>query len=276
MPAQRGTACVITPDRLEGYMRHTAGLGRETIEIPPFVIFIDPGDPLRFFNYAHPLEPIAGDLEFLTSRLAEPLTTLRAVFSSRERTPRFEFVEEFAPDLGAALAAAGFTREGRYPLLVCDPQSYRAAPIVRGLEIQQLTVDSRSGELRDFLSVERQGFGHRVTEEVTEEDCEDLRDDIRQGGLAFLARCSGQPAGIASCSVSWHGLTELTGITTLPTYRGRGIATAISAAAAQAALGSGVEAAFLTAGDVQAGRVYQKVGFRPHATALAYLDPTLS
>jgi GNAT superfamily N-acetyltransferase len=267
---------VITADRLEAYLRHSAGLGRESIEIPPFVIFIDPGDALSFFNYAHPLEPIAGDLDLLASRLADPLTTLRAVFSARGRAPRFEFVEEFAPDLGAALAANGFAREGRYPLLVCDPQSYRAAPVVRGLEIQHLTVDGRSGELRDFLSVERQGFGHRVTEEVTEEDCRALRDDIRQGGLAFLARWNGQPAGIASCSVPWRGLTELTGITTLPTYRGRGIATAISAAAAQAALGSGVEAAFLTAGDVQAGRVYQRVGFRPHATALAYWDSPLS
>jgi GNAT superfamily N-acetyltransferase len=267
---------VITPDRLESYLRHSAGLGRETIESPPFVIFIDPEDPLPFFNYAHPLEPIAGDLESLSSRLAAPLTALRSLFSSRGRTPRLEFVEEFAPDLGAALVAAGFAQEGRYPLLVCDPQSYRTAPLVRGLEIQELTIDNRSSELREFLSVERHGFDHRVTEEVTEGDCEDLRDNIHRGGLAFLARLSGQPAGVASYSVPWDGLTELTGIATLPAYRGRGVAMAITAAAAQAALGRGIEAAFLTAGDVQAGRVYQRVGFRPHARALAYWDPPLS
>ena len=266
---------MITPDRLEGYLRHSAGLGRETVEIPPFVIFIDPDDPLRFFNYAHPLEPIAGDLEPLARRLAEPLTALRAIFSARGRTPRFEYVEEFAPHLGAALASAGFAQDGRYPLLVCDPQSYRTAPVVRGLKIQPLAAEgSPSGELRDFLSVERQGFDHRATEEVTEEDCEALRDDIRRGGLAFLAFLSGQPAGIASCSAPWDGLTELTGITTLPAYRGRGIATAITAAAAQAAFGRGVEAAFLTAGDGEAGRIYQRVGFRPYATALAYWAPT--
>jgi GNAT superfamily N-acetyltransferase len=269
---------VITPDRLEGYMRRGAGEGRETVEVPPFVAFLDPEDPLCYFNYAHPLESIesiTGDLELLRRHLAEPLAALRALFVSRQRTPRFEYVEQFAPDLGAALAAAGFSLEGRYPLLVCDPQSYRAAPEVRGLEIQRLTVGSRSSDLREFVVVERQGFNHRVTEDVTDADCEDLRESMRRGSLAFLARLNGQPAGIASCTVPLDGLTELAGIATLPEYRRHGIASAITAAAAQAAFGCGVEAAFLTAGDAQAGRVYQRVGFRPHATALAYYDPVL-
>jgi ribosomal protein S18 acetylase RimI-like enzyme len=264
---------VITPDRLEDYMRCAAGSGRETVEIPPFVIFLDPLDSLRFFNYAHPLEPIGGDPELLVGRLSEPLAALRALFRARRRAPRFEYVEEYAPDLAAVLAAAGFTHEGRYPLLVCDPHSYRAAPPVTGLVIQQLAAGSPSADLRDFVVVERQGFEYRATEEVTEDDCEDLRDALRRGGLAFLARLDGRPAGIASCTLPMDGLTELTGIATLPAFRRLGIATAITAAAARAAFGSGVEAAFLTAGDDHAGRVYQRAGFLPHAAALAYWDP---
>jgi predicted GNAT family acetyltransferase len=96
---------------------------------------------------------------------------------------------------------------------------------------------------------------------------------LRRGGLAFLARLDGKPAGVASCTPPLDGLTELTGIATLPPFRGIGIAAAITAAAAQAAFACGVEAAFLTAGDDRAGRVYQKVGFLPHAMALAYWDP---
>jgi GNAT superfamily N-acetyltransferase len=264
---------VITPDRLEGYMRRAAGSGRETVEIPPFVIFLDPGDPLRFFNYAHPLEPISGNIESLQGHLAEPLAALRALFIARQRVPRLEYVEEFAPDLAAVLTAAGFAQEGRYPLLVCSPQSHRAAPPVGGLAIRQLAVDSPSADLRDFVVVERQGFSHRVTEEVTEDDCEELRDAMRRGGLAFLASLNNQPASVASCTEPLDGLTELTGIATLPAFRRLGIATAITAAAAQAAFRTGVEAAFLTAGDAHAGRVYQRVGFLPYATALAYCDP---
>ena len=267
---------MIKPDRLEDYMRRAAGPGRETVRIPPFVIFLDPAEPLRFFNYAHPLEPIVGDPESLHSRLAEPLIALRTLFASHKRIPRFEYVEEFAPDLADVLVAAGFVQEGRYPLLVCDPQSFRAAPRVHGLAISQLAVDSPSADLQDFVVIERQGFGHRVTEEVTEDDCEDLRDAMRRGGLAFLARLDGRLAGVASCTAPLDGLTELTGIATLPAFRRLGIATAITATAAQVAFGRGVEAAFLTAGDAQAGCVYQRAGFRPQATALAYWDPVLS
>jgi GNAT superfamily N-acetyltransferase len=267
---------VITPDRLEDYMRRAAGSGRETVEIPPFVIFLDPVDPLRFFNYAHPLETLSGDFESLFSRLTGPLAAVRALFVSRQRIPRFEYVEEFVPDLAAVLTAAGFAQEGRYPLLVCDPQSYRAAPLVRGLTVHPINTNSPSSDLRDFVVVERQGFGHRAAEEATEDDCEELRDAIRQGGLAFLARLNDRPAGVASCTAPLDGLTELTSITTLPAFRRLGIATAITATAAQAAFAHGVQAVFLTAGDAQAGRVYQRVGFRPHATALAYWDPTLS
>jgi ribosomal protein S18 acetylase RimI-like enzyme len=264
---------VITPDRLEDHMRRSAGSGRDMVEIPPFVIFLDPQDPLRFFNYAHPLQPVEGDPELLKDRLSEPLAALRALFVARQRTPRFEYVEEFSPDLAVALAAAGFVLEGRYPLLVCDPHSFRAAPGVRGLAIRQLAADTPKADLRDFVAVERQGFGYQMAEEITEEDCEDLRDALRRGGLAFLARLDGRPAGVASCTAPLDGLTELTGIATLPEFRRTGIATAVTAAAAQAAFESDVEAAFLTAGDDQAGRVYQRVGFLPHATALAYWDP---
>jgi ribosomal protein S18 acetylase RimI-like enzyme len=261
---------VITPDRLEGYMRRAAAVGRETVEVPPFVAFFDREDPLRFFNYAHPLEPIAGDSRLLHQDLAEPLATLRALFVSHRRMPRFEYVEEYAPDLAAALLVAGFEEEGRYPLQVCDRGSYRAAPAVHGLEIQQLSAESPIGDLRDFIVVERRGFDHKIADEITEADCEDLRESMRSGGLAFLARLDGQEAGIASCTVLLDGLTELAGIATLPAYRGRGIATAVTAAAVQAAFGCGVEAAFLTAGNAQAGRVYERAGFHPCATALAY------
>jgi GNAT superfamily N-acetyltransferase len=245
---------VITPDRLESYLRRAARAEREAIEIPPFVIFLDSDDPLRFFNYAHPLQPIAGDPALVRAELAEPLASLRAQFASRGRTPRF-------------------VEEGRYPLQVCDLQSYRSAPVVRGLEIQQLSEVTPAGDLEDFVAVERKGFGHRVADAITEEDCEDLRDSMRRGGLAFLARLDGRPVGIASCTVLLDGLTELAGIATLPECRRHGIATAITAAAAQTVFALGVEAAFLTAGDEQAGRVYQRVGFRPRATVLAFSTP---
>jgi hypothetical protein len=40
----------------------------------------------------------------------------------------------------------------------------------------------------------------------------------------------------------------------------------------QAAFGAGVQVAFLSAADERAGRVYERVGFRPYATALAFCE----
>ena len=39
------------------------------------------------------------------------------------------------------------------------------------------------------------------------------------------------------------------------------------------AFAGGVEIAFLTAADERAGRVYERIGFRPYATGLAYAVP---
>jgi ribosomal protein S18 acetylase RimI-like enzyme len=267
---------VITADRLESYMRMAAASEREAAEIAPFVVFLDPVDPLGFFNYARPLEPMGGNGEPLAERLVQPLDAVCSLFVSRRRVPRFEYVEEFAPGLAPVLSLTGFVEEGRYPLQVCNSQSYRSAPVVHGLEICQLSEQSSVDDLRDFIAVERQGFNHRVYDEIVEQDCEDLRDSMRRGVLAFLARLNNRAAGIASCTVLLDGLTELTGIATLPALRRQGIATAITAAAAQAAFAHGVEAAFLTAGDEQAGRVYRRVGFLPRATLLAYSMPPSS
>ena len=55
-------------------------------------------------------------------------------------------------------------------------------------------------------------------------------------------------------------------------YRRRGIAGMLTAVMTQAAFAAGVRVAFLSAADERAGRVYERVGFQPFATALAYCD----
>ena len=62
--------------RLETYMRRAAMLGRDVVEIPPFVCLFNPDDPLRFFNYAKPLEPVGAESDGLN----ESLATLRQAF----------------------------------------------------------------------------------------------------------------------------------------------------------------------------------------------------
>lgn len=88
----------------------------------------------------------------------------------------------------------------------------------------------------------------------------------------FLALVDGQPAGAGAFSAPYDLLTEVAGIATLERFRRRGIAAFVTGEAVRTAFEQGLEAAVLSAADERAGRVYEKVGFRPYATMLAYID----
>jgi GNAT superfamily N-acetyltransferase len=258
---------MLTPVRLETYMRRAAMLGRETVETPPFVCLFNSHDPLRFFNYAKPLEAVGAE----SDGFAESVAALRDAFRARERMPRFEFIEEFAPDLGRALAAAGFTLEARYPLLVCTPETLRPAQPIPGLAITTLTPVSPAEDLLACLTVQQQGFGDLAGDPPTLVEVDDLRTNLAHEG-AFLARMEGVPAAAMMYTVPLDGLTELAGGTTLETYRRRGIGAAMAAAATADAFERGVEVALLTAASEHASGVFQRAGFRLYGTGLAYVD----
>jgi ribosomal protein S18 acetylase RimI-like enzyme len=258
---------MLSPERLETYMRRAAMLGRETVEHPPFICLFDPRDPLRFFNYAKPLSPVGAEPDGLTDSLA----ALREAFRARERMPRFEFIEEYAPDLGPTLIAAGFSLEARYPLLVCTPETLQLGPPIPGLTITTLTPDSPAEELLACLTVQQQGFGEIAGDPPTLAAVDDLRANLAEEG-AFLARMAGVPAGAMMFTAPLDGLTELAGGTTLEAYRRRGIGAAMIAAATTAAFERGVEITFLTAATEYASGVFQRAGFTWYATALAYCE----
>ena len=111
---------MLSPANLQTYIRKAAALTHDVVEAPPFVLFFNPSDDLRFYNYGVPIEPVS----YLPDGM---LASLGAVFTARSRLLRFEFIQEAVPDLAAAFAAAGLTEEGRNPLLVCTPDSLRPA-----------------------------------------------------------------------------------------------------------------------------------------------------
>ena len=125
--------------RLQAYLRHSARRQYETVPVPPFALFFHPTDALTYFNYAIPDGPPFDDL-------AASLAALRREFAARGRLPRFEFVEEYVPQLAPALRAAGFAEEARQALMVCTAATYSPAPDVPGLAISELTNASTPDE----------------------------------------------------------------------------------------------------------------------------------
>jgi hypothetical protein len=133
--------------RIQAYLRETARGFYESVPLPPFTAFFHPREPLRYFNYAIPDEPVEGDL-------SRPLAELRRTFRERDRLPRFEYVAEFAPGLAAELEAAGLEVELDAPLMTCPASAIVAPDPIRGLEIVPATENPRA-----YLAVGREAFG---------------------------------------------------------------------------------------------------------------------
>ncbi|MER6573811.1 GNAT family N-acetyltransferase, partial [Streptomyces sp. NPDC001093] len=72
----------------------------------------------------------------------------------------------------------------------------------------------------------------------------------------------------AICSAPAEGTAELAGVGTLPAYRGRGIAAAVTATLAGTMFGRGARSVWLEYSGEGSRRVYERVGFRPGGTRL--------
>ncbi len=252
--------------RLQAYLRHSAHRQYDAVSVPPFTLFFHPTDDLVYFNYAIPDQPTPGDP---VQDLREPLAALRAAFAAHGRQPRFEFIAEFAPDLAPALHAAGFVEGARQQLMICTPDTYRDAPTVAGLTITTLSANSPLAGALDFLTTQRQGFDPADQTTATQQQAQQCLQEL-QNNAAFLARLDGQPVGVGMYTAPFDAITEVVGIATREAFRRRGIGAAITGRAVQAAFTQGATIACLTAADERAGRLYERVGFHPFATMLAY------
>jgi GNAT superfamily N-acetyltransferase len=241
-------------------MRATAGGIYESVPVPPFTCFFHPCDPLRYFNYAISEEPAGGDL-------SEPLERLRAVFRERDRLPRFEYVEGFAPDLAGVLEDAGFELELRAPLMTVPTSAVPGPTLPAGFEIVPASTD-----LRAYLTVGRRAFGNGDEPEATDEAVA-ARLATQDVGTALLGLLDGEPVAVSAATPPLDGLTEVAGVGVLAHVRRRGLGGAMTAAAARDAATKGAELAFLAPGSDEAQSVYTRVGFRPAEVSLYYADP---
>jgi GNAT superfamily N-acetyltransferase len=155
--------------------------------------------------------------------------------------------------------------------MICTPETYRPAPETPGLTITVLDDAAPFVDVYDFLSVQRESFDEDSMDPVTEQEVHEyMRSPHTTPSL--LARVDGHPAGVGSFTAPLDGLVEVAGIGTRPAFRRRGVATAVTARTVEMAFAQGVEIACLSAADERAGRVYERVGFQPFATTLAYRE----
>jgi ribosomal protein S18 acetylase RimI-like enzyme len=234
-----------------------AAPGRDVIPVPPFTAYLDASDRLRYLNYAIPDGDVAPD--------AAAVEELRGIFRGRDRLPRLEWVEEAAPQLAASLESAGMREELRTPLMACTPGELRAAEAgVADVRVARVGDD----DVRDCANLQRVAFGGEPAG-IEEE----IRDPRPTGGGAVLARSGGEPLSAASWTRIVDGYTEIVGVATSEPWRRRGLAGAVTAAAAAGAFADGADVCILSPGDEVAQRVYTRAGFTRVATILHWSDP---
>jgi predicted GNAT family acetyltransferase len=246
---------------LQKYLRFKASQHHEAIFLSPFIAYFHSTDPSENANYALP--NISGN-----SHLPEDLVRLQAMFKEHDRKPRLEFIEEAFLHLPPALRSAGWSKVEQSQVMICVPETYRPAPEVLGLAITTLSHESGMEEILEGLDTNILGFDPQA-ERATLQDAEEFRQSLILS-RAFTARLYDQPVAAGMFTEIHEGLTELVGITTLQPFRRRGIAAVLTAYMTLVAFQQGAIQVFLIAANAQAGRIYERVGFLPHATQVVY------
>jgi ribosomal protein S18 acetylase RimI-like enzyme len=253
--------------RIQAYLRASAAHQYDAAPAPPFTCFFHPHNDFPHFNYAIPdqCEEAAVEPDY-----GPGIAALQAQFAARRRRPRLEFVEACTPRLAAALEQAGFSREGRYGLMVCTPDRALAPPHPVDAVVQRLEPSAPVEQLAEFLRTQAIGFGAAEPVRPSKQEIGELRVALHTT-TAVWARVGQAAAAVAVVTAPAGGVAELAGVATLPDYRRRGLGRAVSAAAVQAAFAGGVKLVCLTAADAAAERIYAAIGFRVIGAGLVYI-----
>ncbi|BCJ28769.1 GNAT family N-acetyltransferase [Actinocatenispora sera] len=226
------------------------------VETGGFVAGFSPDTDSPYLNYATPLPGAAPT--------ANDVAGLVAQFRDRGLLPRLEFAPQAAPRVEPALRAAGFTTEAVHEYLVCTPDTLTVPRAVSVPRVQTPATDEQYAALDAALG-EAFGDGFASSPEGVAR-LRRMQDD--GGAVRFVPAADGGCAGGAACSPPAEDTAELGGVGTRPAYRGRGIATAVTAALAEAMFVQGAGSVWLEYSGDGSRRVYERVGFRPQGTRL--------
>lgn len=192
----------------------------------------------------------------------------------------FEWVHETTPSLRDAAIGAGLRVE-ELPLLGISEAEARRLEAPPGISVR--LVDPESDDLAELGAVAQIGFltpGTEVGEvgldavsfialsrqpEFVDFERDRLRSRLTIMAVALIC---GRPVGVGSYQPV-AGVSEVVGVATLPAFRRRGIAAALTSELVRDAFRGGSDVVFLSAGDEVIARVYERAGFRRIGTACA-------
>lgn len=218
------------------------------------MIGIDPSTTSPHTNYATPLPGV--------SPTSDDVAALVSVFRARGLKPRLEFAPDAAPDVEAALYAAGFTVEQEHQYLVCVTDSY--TPPLDPPSVATPETDA------DFAAIDAalaEAFDDGMP--ASPDSAARLRRVQHMGGaVRFVRAPDGSCAGGGMCLAPAAGTSEVTSIGTRPDHRGRGIAAAVVANLTETMFARGIASVWLEYSGDGSRRVYERLGYRPSGRRL--------
>lgn len=185
----------------------------------------------------------------------------------------FEWISETTRSMRVAVSRSGLSIVDGPLLVVADP-----VDVMPPSGVRLFLVGADEPRLGEFLDLAARAFSELADERgpggpgsnVTEASVTHLRNRIADGRTVLMAAMSGdRPLAVGSHQpvvVGEESISEIVGVGTLPDYRGRGLGAAITAALVADAL-KACSVVFLSAGDDESARVYERVGFAQVGTA---------
>ena len=237
---------------VQTYLRRQARRGRIAQALAAFTVYTPATDDAADTPHAIPRHLRR------TIRDAD-LDELHVIFGRQSARPRVEFLAGLYPDLPERLASVGYQETRRQSVLLARPHDIPSSPPPPHTALIVLSRASSLEEVRENLDTNALGFDEPAG--ATEGQAEAFRAGLLTS-RAFTLRMEGRSVAAGMFEAIMGGVTELMGIATLPQYRRQGFAAYLTAAMAQSAFTHGATLVFLCAVSEEAGRVYQRVGFR--------------
>jgi GNAT superfamily N-acetyltransferase len=255
--------------RLEAYYDLVPRASADPEQIGPFTLFVARG------GWPYYARPTLGGPDVFT---AGDVVAVRARQRQLGVPESLEWVAETSPGVADAVRAAGLVVH-EHPLLVLERPPLLIPPPPRthvrfvGPDDPLVPVSrvvAHLGFAASGTEVGPDGPAERDAALAAQppEEADHVRAELR-AGTTVLAVVEDDVQGVVA--VGHHNprgdVSEVVGVATLPAARRRGLATAVTSALVEHALGHGVQTVFLSAGGVEVARVYERVGFRRVGTA---------
>ena len=182
-----------------------------------------------------------------------------------------EWVGESHRDVAPAARAAGLELEELPLLVAADPVDLVLPP-----EVRLYVVGADDPDLPRYQQLAATAFTSQEAHPEARARTAVLRERIAAGRTVLMVAVeNGTPVAVGShhpVAVDGDEVSEVTGVATLPRLRGRGLGAGVASALVAHAQES-ADLVFLTAGDDDVARVYERIGFAWLATTVVATPP---